>query len=185
MEIKKFKTANYTVNESKLNSDGIANPIVLDEQIVKLLTERIKDEYTAHYYYVCAANWCKEKNYAKAAVYFEAEASSELEHSKKLQNYMVDWNVVPTIPMTNTEHKFESLLDIINGAYQMEYDLLTAYNQTSSKVFAMDLNAFDFLQEFRNIQKDSVAEYSDLLNGLNLIDVKDKFQVLYFEQTYF
>jgi ferritin len=55
---------------------------------------------------------------------------------------------------------------------------------TSSKLFASDLTTFDFLQEYRTGQKESVVEYNDLLNALELVDKNDKFQVLYFEQTY-
>lgn len=164
---------------------GLVTPNVLDEQSVQLLTERIKDEYTAHYFYRNAANWCKNKNYVKAASFFDAEADSELEHAKGLQNYLIDFNIQPTIPQAETNKVFNSLVDIISGAYRMEYSLMEAYNQNSSAVFTTDLTTFDFLQEYRKIQKDAVVEYSDLLNALQLVDSSDKFQILYFEQTYF
>ena len=35
------------------------------------------------------------------------------------------------------------------------------------------------------IQKTAVIEYNDLVNATNLINKTNKFQVLYFEQTYF
>ena len=40
-------------------------------------------------------------------------------------------------------------------------------------------------EEFRQIQKGAVVEYNDLINASDLVNMKDKFQVLYFEQTYF
>jgi len=67
----------------------------------------------------------------------------------------------------------------------MEYSLMDAYNKSSSTLFTSDLTTFDFLQGYRTIQKEAVIEYSDLLNALMLVDHNDKFQVLYFEQTYF
>ena len=164
---------------------GLVTPNVLDDQSVQLLTERIKDEYTAHYFYRNAANWCKNKNYTKAASFFDAEADSELEHAKGLQNYLIDFNIQPTIPQAETNKVFNSLVDIISVAYRMEYSLMESYNQNSSALFTTDLTTFDFLQEYRKIQKDAVVEYSDLLNALQLIDNTDKFQILYFEQTYF
>ena len=48
-----------------------------------------------------------------------------------------------------------------------------------------DLTTYDFLEKFRKIQRDAVIEYNDLINGSNLVDKKDKFQVLYFEQTFY
>ena len=164
----------------------ILTPIKLDETIVTLLTDRIKDEYTAHYYYRNAANWCKDANYVKATAFFEAEAVNELEHAKMLQDYMTSWNVVPMIPpVTPDSTKFDNLIQIINGGYKIEYNLLVDYNDISSKLFTIDLTTFDFLQQFRKIQNESVAEYSDLLNAANLINVNNKFEVLYFENKYF
>lgn len=164
----------------------ILTPIKLNEAIVTLLTDRIKDEYTAHYYYRNAANWCKDANYVKAAAFFEAEAVNELEHAKMLQDYITSWNVVPMIPSTTPDStKFDNLIEIVNGGYKLEYNLLVDYNDISSKLFTIDLTTFDFLQQFRKIQNESVAEYSDLLNAANLINVNNKFEVLYFENKYF
>lgn len=164
----------------------ILEPVKLDQTVVSILTERIKDEYTAHYYYRNAANWCADANYKKATKFFEDEANNELEHAKKLQDYITSWNVIPVIPPVDPKMaNFKNLVEIINGAYKLEYNLLVDYNDSSSKLFTADLTTFDFLQEFRVIQKESVAEYSDLLNALNLIDVNNKFEILYFENTYF
>lgn len=164
---------------------GVMTPMKLNDASVSILTERIKDEYGAHYYYRSAANWCRGVNYKKAAEFFENEANSELDHAKKLQEYLDDWNLKPVIGQTETNHEFGSLVDIINGAYKMEFGLMESYNKNSSELFSEDLTTFDFLQEFRILQKSAVIEYSDLLNALVLVDSTDKFQLLYFEQTYF
>ena len=52
-------------------------------------------------------------------------------------------------------------------------------------ILVIDPSTFDFLEKYREIQNESVIEFSDLLNALDLIDKTDKFQLLYFEQTYF
>lgn len=170
---------------SEQNNSGLLTPNFLSDETVQLLTQRIKDEYTAHFFYRNAANWCKNKNYAKAASFFDSEASSELEHAKGLQDYLVDFNIQPVIEQTETNRVFHSLVEIISEAYKMEYSLMEEYNRSSSTLFTTDLTSFDFLQEYRKIQKDAVVEYSDLLNALQLVDHNDKFQILYFEQTHF
>jgi ferritin len=187
MEIKKFSQDKEVQRKPMMSNqnEGIVTPVKLSEESIAILTDRIKDEYSAHYFYRSAANWCKNVNYKKAAEFFESEANSELDHAKKLQEYMDDWNVKPVIQSTETNHDFTNLVDIINGAYKMEYGLLQAYNQSSSSLFVSDLTTFDFLTDFRDLQKQAVIEYSDLLNALNLVDYNDKFQILYFEQTYF
>lgn len=157
----------------------------LNDKVIQILIARIKDEYTAHYYYRAAANWCQDMNYKKAAEFFKNEADDELGHAKKIQEYMVDFNVQPDIPQAQTTHSFSNLIDIIQGAYKMELDLMMKYNKSSQAVFVDDLTTFDFLTEFREIQKGAVVEYNDLINASNLVDKTDKFQVLYFENTYF
>ena len=182
---KAIKLNEQKSGENKLSSSKEPNLYTLSEKTVKLLTERIKDEYTAHYFYRAAANWCNDVNYKKAAAFFENEAVDELTHAKKLEDYMTGFNIVPQIPSANPKHTFTGLIEIINEAYTMELNLMKAYNQDSHSVFADDITTFDFLHKLRKIQKDAVVEYNDLINASNLINKNDKFQVLYFEQTYF
>lgn len=168
-----------------LSSVGEVDLYSLSDKVIQILIARIKDEYTAHYYYRAAANWCQDMNYKKAAEFFKNEADDELGHAKKLQEYMVDFNIQPDIPQAQTTHNFSNLIEIIHGAYKMELDLMIKYNKSSQIVFVDDLTTFDFLTEFREIQKGAVVEYNDLINASNLVDKTDKFQVLYFENTYF
>lgn len=156
----------------------------LSQETVSELTDRIKDEYTAHYFYVNAANWCRDMNYKKATAFFEAEAVTELEHAKGVEDYMTDFNIIPVMPSAETKRTFTSLPQIVREAYKLELDLMMKYNATSAKLFSSDLTTFDFLQTYRVGQKESVVEYNDLINALDLLDENDKFQVLYFEQTY-
>jgi len=163
----------------------IRTPFSLAPEVVRMLIERIGDEYRAHYHYRNAANWCGDKGYKKAAAFFAEEATSELEHALKLQNYIVGWNAVPIIPPIKSIPQFSHLIDIVNKSYDLEYQLLKAYNDVSSQVLLSDLSTFDFLQELRIIQNQSVAEYADLLNAAELVNVENNFEVLYYENTYF
>jgi ferritin len=124
-------------------------------------------------------------NYKKAAEFFNNEADDELVHAKGLQEYMTDFNIIPVIPQAPTSHSFDSLVDIIYGAYKVELALMKEYNKNSQELFSSDITTFDFLKKYRKIQKGAVVEYNDLINAIDLVDKTDKFQVLYFEQTYF
>lgn len=191
-DLKKFsetyKGKSAPINEAAEvtnNNPGVKIPNALSGAIVKELTDRLADEYTAHYYYTNAANWCAGVGYKKAAAFFLAESASELEHARKLQNYLVDWNIQPEIKPVPTTKAFQSLLDCINGAYEMEYGLFEAYVASSKVAFEAHLTTFDFLKDLRDIQTSAVAEYSDLLNALQLIDVNNRLDVLHFEDYYF
>ena len=55
----------------------------------------------------------------------------------------------------------------------------------ASQVFPKHLMTFNFLQEFVDVQNQSIAEYSDLLNAAQLVDVSNKLDLLHFEERYF
>ena len=160
-------------------------PHSLDKGVVDLLAPRHLDEMDAFYFYRAASNWCQGVGYFKAE-FFAAESQDELEHAAKIEKYLVDWNItvpLPTVPKPRIE--FSTLLEVLEEAYKIEYDLYEAYEETSKKLFNMDLCTFDFLQQFRLIQTKSVAEYSDKLNLLEDVDGKDKFKLLLLEEKLF
>jgi ferritin len=160
-------------------------PVALPAEIVKGLESRLKDEYTAHLIYRNAANWCKNANYKKAAAFFETEAMDELEHAKSLQDYMTQWNILPQIPVCEVPNKITSLVQAINEAYVFEYNLLVSYSELQNDFDKTHPASFNFIQGFVNIQNESVAVFSDLLNALNLVDVNNRLDVLMFEDKYF
>jgi ferritin len=166
-------------------STTIKTPKTLADASVKILTDRLGDEYTAHYFYRNATNWCAGIGYLKAAAFFAQEAENELDHAKGLQKYLVDWNVMPLLPSIKPNVTFSDLIDIINKAYVLEYALFESYNRNSKELFNTDLTTFDFLTTYRTGQTESVIEYSDLLNAAELVNTDNKFEILYFEQTYF
>ena len=161
-------------------------PHSLEKGVVDLLAPRHLDEMDAFYFYRAASNWCQGVGYFKAAAFFAAESQDELEHAGKIEKYLVDWNItvpLPTVPKPQVD--FSGLLEVLEEAYKIEYDLYEAYEETSKKLFNMDLCTFDFLQQFRLIQTKSVAEYSDKLNLLEDVDGKDKFKLLLLEEKLF
>lgn len=171
-----------------VSSEAPIKPKVLSDiasKISETLNERIGDEYKAYYFYRNAANWCKGMNYNKAGEFFETEAANELEHSKGLQDYLTQWNVVPQIPQAPTTANFSSLVDVINKAYEMEYALLEKYSMDQIDFAEIHPATFNFIQKYVDYQNDEVSEYSDLLNALELIDYNNKLDILFFEKNYF
>jgi ferritin len=164
---------------------GVATPRTLPEEVETLLNTRLGDEYTAYYFYRNATNWCKNANYKKAAAFFESEYQGELEHSKAIQDYLTQWNLIPRIPEVPTFVEFTSLIDIINRAYSIEYGLLEKYSGDQRVLYTLHPATFNFIQKYVDIQNGEVEEYSDLLNALCLIDINNKLDILVFEERYF
>lgn len=168
--------------ENKLH---LRSPVGLPQEIAQILEARISGEYHAHYAYRAAANWCKNVNYKKAAEFFDKGAEEELEHAKDIQNYLTQWNTLPKIEKVETNFQFSSLPQIISEIYGVEYDLLTDYSESALSVFKSHIATFNFFQKYIDIQNKSVAEFSDLLNGLELINIENKLDLLVFEERYF
>lgn len=164
----------------------MTTPKKLPKGVSDLLNARLMDEFNAFYFYRNASNWCEGIGYKNAAKFFAKESVDESEHAKGIEDFLTGWNVMPTLPEIAPPTSFKSLVDIIQKAYEIEYELYEAYEESSVKIFDMnDICAFDFLQKYRTIQTQSVREYSDLLNELALIDSSDKFQIYFFEKENF
>lgn len=162
-------------------------PIKLSKEIVDLLLPRLNDEYAAFYMYRAASNWCQGVGFVKAAAYFKAESDDELVHARGIEDFLTLWNVIPELPKVDKpELEFGGLVDLIGKAYQIELDLYEAYEDTSAKILKTgDVCVFDFLQKYRDIQVESVGEYSDMLNILEGVDTKSKFELLMLEENLF
>ena len=161
-------------------------PVKLPLDIVTLLSERLDDEYAAHYFYRQVTNYCENVGYLKAAEFFRGEAEDELKHAEGIQKYLTDWNVQPALAPISAPQKVSGLVDILEKAYKMEYDLYEGYEEISMDIFnKKDLCTFDFLQQYRNIQRLAVAEYSTFLNQLETIDKENKNWVWEFEKRAF
>ncbi len=102
-------------------------PQKLEAKIVSLLEDRIHDERTANLFYINAKNWCENVGFLKAAKYFAAEATSEIEHMEGLLHYLNDWNVQPKLKSLAAPQEITGLVDAIEKAYSMEYGLYEKY----------------------------------------------------------
>ncbi len=176
---------NSTVQNVVAEQSSILLPKTLTEDIISDLNSAIGEEYTAHYFYRAASNWCQGVAYFKAAAFFAAEANAELEHAEKLQKYLVDWNCTPKLPAVKFSGEFSSLIDVVNKAYAIEYSLGTKYMNWASQTFNKHLMTFNFLQGFVDIQNESIAEMSDKLNAAQLVDANNKLDLLHYEERYF
>lgn len=158
----------------------------LEQFSVNELNARLKDEYMAFFFYRAASNWCENQGFSIAAKFFAEESDTENGHAKVIQDYLNGWNVIPALPSVSIpQSEFGGLKDIITQAYGIEYALYEKYERSSINIFeANDVCTFDFLQQFRKIQTDSVREYSDMLNKLDGVE-DTKLNLLLLEKKIF
>ena len=165
----------------------MVKPTQLPEEIVSLILPRLGDEFTAAYQYRAISNWCKNVGYKLAGEFFAKESEDEFSHAKKIEDFLVNWNITPQLPTIKQPIlEFKGLSDVIDTSYELERNLYESYEETSAKIFKTgDLCVFDFLQQFRSIQTKSVAEYSDMINLLEGCNTESKFELLMLEEQLF
>lgn len=158
----------------------------LSPDVVSELENRLKDEYTAFYTYRAISNWCKNVGYEIAAAFFANESQDELSHAKIIENYLVDWNLIPNLPIVKpTKNSFNGLDECLTIAYKLEFDLYKKYDESSIKIFdSGNAGVFDMLKSLRDIQTKSVAEYSTMLNKIEGVEL-NKTNFLLLEKTIF
>lgn len=155
-------------------------------EIAATISDRIGDEYTAHYFYRNASNFCENIGYQKAAKFFAQEAADELTHAEGLQKYLTDWNLLPELKSISAPKTVKGLVDILEKAYAMELALHEQYEKFSKMALTkFDMTTFNFLNIYLERQQAAVAEYSTFLNKLDLIDKTDKNWVTEFEENAF
>jgi ferritin len=160
-------------------------PKALEQNIVSMILPRLQDEYDAAAMYKGIANWCKGNGYEKAATYFDGESADELKHAQRLMEYLTDWNIYPEIPdVPAPKIEYKDLVEALETAYNTEYSLYEKYEGTAKEMFTADLCTFKLMQDYLQIQVESVAEYSDKLNMLEGCD-KTKTTLLLLEDKLF
>jgi ferritin len=135
----------------------------LEPNEVAIVMPRVADELSARYFYEAAFMWCRTNGYNKAAKYYAAEAKQENKHYNIWIKFLADWNVNIEFPVIQTPPSFNSLLDILEKQYQIEFDLGEAYEQDAINMFPLCQTIYKLMQEFVQIQNDSVIESNDLV----------------------
>lgn len=156
------------------------NPI---QPLMDLFENRLKDEYTAFYFYRAAATWCTLNGYFNAARYYDKEAESEQSHAQVLIEYLRDWGCKIKMPALAVAQDFESFADTIYGQRDIETELYKQYDMNAREAFRIDMSAFEIFSRFVDIQRAAVAESRNICDRLAQIDLNDGDAVMLFEQT--
>lgn len=159
----------------------------LSKETFLLLQGVLQEEYNAFYFYRSGKNWFANKGYFIAATFCEAESDDESRHAKILEKYMVDWNMTPALPnIESPVLEFKDPIDFLEQAYEIEFSLYQKYELVAERLMkANDIGAWNFVQQFIQIQNDSVSEYSDKLNISQGVNRDSKFEMLMIEKNLF
>lgn len=140
----------------------------LKQKVFDALNRRLNDEYFASYFYRSAMSWCKNSGFDNCAEFFHRESESELDHARKIENYLTSWRRMPELKIIPEPEDFKDLRDVFQKAYQIEEDLYNSYESDAREVFNEDICCFSLLQDMLNIQIKSISEYINLLDKIDM-----------------
>lgn len=132
------------------------------------LNDAIAAEFYASHLYAHIANQLQRIGYFGAQKHFASESSDELEHYRKIADYMNDRGTVAKVPMVEAMNEtITTLRDAIEAAYETELQLGKDYSRWYMAAMQDDPVTAQFLLEFIEIQRKSVGEYGDLIARLD------------------
>jgi ferritin len=144
------------------------------------LEKRLNDELSAQYMYRSLSNTLKFLGYFGFAKFFTEEAEQEGEHYEKLAKFLLDSGVNPTLKPIDPIKAVEGPEDALDIAYEAERKLQVAYEKDYANAIA-EPTVQNRLRFYLHEQKNSVAEYADLIARFDLVK-GDKGGVLIFDQ---
>lgn len=138
---------------------------LLTQDEVNMINALGKEELTASHVYTHLSNSMKTIGFFGAEKFFLAESLSEREHYAKLEGFMNDMNEQIDVPaLEAVDVDIQDLMDAFEYAYDMEASLLAKYEDAWEKA-TPKLKAL--INEFIDIQVESVGEYGDLIARLS------------------
>ena len=127
-------------------------------------------ELTASHTYLHLANRMKMLSYFGAEKLFWEESKGERKHYRQIGEFMNNLNCeISTDALDAVQCDCTDIKSALEMAYEMERDLLMAYEESSCKM-ELSLKTRLLLQEFTAHQVGAVGEYNDLLARLALTD---------------
>lgn len=155
---------------------------VLTPKTEKILNLLIVEEFKAMQAYEAAANWCQNNGFLKAYDFFIQESIDEKGHATKLEKYLLDMGCLPELEKIDAPvQDFDTLYDLVEYGLKLETDLGKKYSDAAVKLATEDFLTVTKIQEFVNIQIESIGFYGDICSSAKGLS-DDKFQQLMLEK---
>jgi ferritin len=141
---------------------------LLTDEEIGLLNKLGHSELTASHTYLHLSICMKNKGFFGAEKFYMNESNDERTHYLKISDFMNDMGEeLKVLGLEPVDTEAESLMDSFEMAYNMEADLLKAYEDAYAVVSA---KTKIFIQEMIDIQVKAVGEYGDLIARLSLTE---------------
>ena len=166
MELKnKLKNKVISESNSKLEFKQRLQP-----NIISILNSQIANELQSSQIYRGMACYLDNIGWSNASKYFMKSADEELEHMRKVYNYLFDKNCKAVVPCCkDVQQEFADIRDVLTKS--LEHEIVVTSNWENIAKLACDSNdktTMFFSQWFINEQVEEESKIRELLYLLNL-----------------
>lgn len=138
----------------------------ISERLISLMNYRIEQEEASSRLYKSMAVWLDYKGYSGAAKLFNKYAEEELKHAQWAYQYLLDLDVLPSVPaIEKPQTDFLGLIDIINKTYEHEQKVTEQCQQLASAAFKEgDYMTLHLAQHYLDEQVEELAKSNYWVN---------------------
>jgi len=133
---------------------------IIAPELVTLLNYRIQQEELSSRIYLAMSTWLNINGYTGASTLWKAYSDEERSHAEWSYKYLLDLNILPTVPaLDRPVGVFKSLPDIIIKSYEHEVDITEQCQQLARTAQQLgDYMTLDLAQKFLREQVDELAK---------------------------
>ncbi|NOU59715.1 non-heme ferritin [Marinifilum caeruleilacunae] len=144
---------------------------MLNSSILNKLNEQIKLEHFASNLYLSMSSWCKAQGLDGAADFLLKHSLEELDHMRKLFNYVNDSGAQAKISaIEEPESEFANIKELFESTMKHEVFITGKINELVDLALKeKDYSTFNFLQWYVSEQHEEEALFQQIVDKISVI----------------
>ena len=144
---------------------------MLSPTILEKLNDQIRLEFFASNLYLSMSSWCKFKGLDGSALFLLNHSMEELEHMRKLFNYVNETGAQAKIPaIDEPESEFSDIKNLFEKTMEHEIFITGKINDLVDLALKeKDYSTFDFLQWYVSEQHEEEALFKQIIDKIHII----------------
>ena len=153
-----------------LNEDKIVDLERLNEKILKILNEQIKNELNSSQMYRAMSCWLNHKKWPSGTKLFFKYADEEFTHMSKIYDYIFDKNCKAVVPVCDKQKDdYSDIRDIVESALEHEIEITKNWEDIANLARdEKDNTTYEFAQWFLKEQTSEEEKLRYILEKMDL-----------------
>jgi ferritin len=158
-----------------MNTSVIRLKTSIQESVLELLNRQMAMEAHSSAAYLAMSGWCYAQGLNGCGDFFKKQSGEEREHHLRIFDYVADAGGFPQSPeVTNVEHAFEGLRDVLVKALEQEIAITESFNRITEHCHKVrDYQTAKFVQWFLEEQLEEEQQARRCLEIFDLIGTND------------